>query len=318
MSFVPVVVMALILLVTTVLLGIADRLLVTYGECRIKIRRDEDEREIVVQGGNYLLRELKNNGVELTSSCGGKCTCGYCKVTVREGAGSILPTEEVFVSREEKRAGTRLACAVKVKNDMEIYIPDFLTTVRTIVKNESYDPKLKWKFHTDDQKLLPEHTPPTVELSDVEQEEIEKIVAKHQGVRGGLIPALQDISDRFNYLPEKSLSVIAAQLDIPLSMVFRTATFYNAFSLKPRGKHIISVCMGTACHVKGAPEVLAALEDELGVKAGDTTEDLRFTLEEVRCIGCCGLAPVLKVGEDIHGHMSRKKVPELIESYREA
>ena len=93
-------------------------------------------------------------------------------------------------------------------------------------------------------------------------------------------------------------------------------TFYNAFSLKPRGRHLITVCLGTACHVKGAGNIMSALETHLGIKMGQTTEDMMFTLEGVRCIGCCGLAPVLKVGEDVHGLMTVKKVPRLIDMYR--
>jgi len=102
---------------------------------------------------------------------------------------------------------------------------------------------------------------------------------------------------------------------MPLSAVCRIATFYNAFSLEPRGKNIVTVCLGTACHVKGAGKVVAALEGELGIRSGETTKDMLFTIETVRCIGCCGLAPVLKVGEDIHGLMSKSKVPELLGMY---
>jgi len=98
----------------------------------------------------------------------------------------------------------------------------------------------------------------------------------------------------------------------------RIATFYKSFSLEPRGKHIISVCLGTACHVKGAGRVTSALESELGIRRGETTQDMKFTIETVRCIGCCGLAPVLKVGEDVHGLMSKMMVPELLHAYEKA
>ena len=108
---------------------------------------------------------------------------------------------------------------------------------------------------------------------------------------------------------------IADQLSMPLSAVCRIATFYNAFSLEPRGKHLITICLGTACHVKGAERVTQAFESELGIGRGTTTQDMEFTLESVRCIGCCGLAPVLKVGEDIHGHFAKNKVQELLKSY---
>ena len=135
MNFAPILVMDSILLVITVLLAIADRLLVTYGECKITVNQEDEQKEFLVQGGNYLLANLIENSIHISSSCGGKATCGYCKVKVLSGGGPILPTEELFMSREEKRDGLRLACQVKVKNDIEVYIPDYLTTVKNIVKN---------------------------------------------------------------------------------------------------------------------------------------------------------------------------------------
>ena len=127
---------------------------------------------------------------------------------------------------------------------------------------------------------------------------------------------LRELNTSFKYLPKPILLLISKEMDIPLSMVFRIATFYNAFSLKPRGEHIITVCMGTACHVKGAAGILEKFEQELGLKAGQTTPDKMFTLDAVRCIGCCGLAPVLTVDDNVHGLMTKKKVPELLERYK--
>lgn len=154
-----------------------------------------------------------------------------------------------------------------------------------------------------------------IEISVKDMEIINRIIKDYKDTEGPLVPILQKANDTYNYLPEPVLKYIAEQLNMPLSMVCRIATFYNAFSLEPRGKHIITVCLGTACHVKGAGKVVAALERELGIKNGETTKDMRFTLETVRCIGCCGLAPVLKVGEEIHGLMSKTKVPELLGTY---
>lgn len=133
-----------------------------------------------------------------------------------------------------------------------------------------------------------------------------------------LVPILQRANNTYNYLPEYVLRFVADKLDMPLSAVCRIATFYNAFSLEPRGKHLITICLGTACHVKGAERVTQAFESELGIQRGSTTQDMIFSLESVRCIGCCGLAPVLKVGEDIHGHMAKNKVPELLRIYEGA
>jgi NADH:ubiquinone oxidoreductase subunit E len=157
-----------------------------------------------------------------------------------------------------------------------------------------------------------------IEISVKDMEIMNKIIEEYKDAEGGLVPVLQKANDTFNYLPEPVLRYTAEKLNIPLSVVYRIATFYNAFSLKPRGKHIISVCLGTACHVKGADKVIFAIENELGIEKGETTEDMLFTLETVRCIGCCGLAPVVKVGEEIHGLMSKGKVPELIEMYKSA
>jgi len=158
----------------------------------------------------------------------------------------------------------------------------------------------------------------TIEISVQDMEIVDNIIKDFEISEGTLVPILQRANDTFNYLPEPVLKYISRKLDIPLSTVCRIATFYNAFSLEPRGKHIITICLGTACHVKGAERITATFESELGISRGTTTKDMIFTLETVRCIGCCGLAPVLKVGEDIHGLMAKNKVPELLKSYQHA
>ena len=140
MNFMPLILMNAILLVITILLAIADRLLVTYGRCRITVTRGEENQEFDVQGGNTLLSYL-----EINSSCGGKGSCGYCKVRVQTGGGQILPTEEIFMSRQEKLEGMRLACQVKVKNDVAISIPDYLTIVRQMALNNKFDTKKRWR-----------------------------------------------------------------------------------------------------------------------------------------------------------------------------
>jgi NADH:ubiquinone oxidoreductase subunit E/NAD-dependent dihydropyrimidine dehydrogenase PreA subunit len=157
-----------------------------------------------------------------------------------------------------------------------------------------------------------------IDISMKDMEIMNRIIKEYKDIEGPLVPILQKANDTYNYLPEPVLRYVADQLNMPLSVVCRIATFYNAFSLEPRGKHIITVCLGTACHVKGAGKVVAALESELGIKSGESTKDMLFTLETVRCIGCCGLAPVLKVGEDIHGLMSKTKVPEVLGMYSNA
>ncbi|MDQ1326939.1 MAG: Na+-transporting NADH:ubiquinone oxidoreductase subunit [Candidatus Poribacteria bacterium] len=135
-----------VIVALAILLIVAQRLLVTYGECKITVTQESGAKELLVQGGDYLINYLSANNIDLSSSCGGKAICGYCKVQVVKGGGPILPTEEPFMTREAKLNGMRLGCQVKVRNDIEIYIPDYLTTVMDIVKNRTYDPNRKWRF----------------------------------------------------------------------------------------------------------------------------------------------------------------------------
>jgi len=314
--FIPVVIIFSILLIIVVLLIIADKLLVSYGECKISIKKEDEEKEFTVQGGESLLSAMISNGVSISAPCGGRGSCGYCKVQMSSGGGEMLPTEELFISKEEQKLGTRLACQVKIKEDLQLYIPDLITSVKSMVKAGTIDTKLKWKFLRKDRpQLLPE-SKKFKKLPKNDRTVVEDIIEKYRDMRGNLMPVLQTLNEQFKYLPEPILRSIAKDMDVSLSEIFRIATFYNAFSLEPRGKIIISVCLGTACHVKGASDILAKFEEELGIKSGETTEDKTFTLDAVRCIGCCGLAPVLTINEDVHGLMTKKRVPELIEHYR--
>jgi len=145
MNWMPLLVMNGLLLVITVLLGVADRLLVTYGRCRVTIRRKEGDQSFDVQGGGTLLACLTEQGIEISSSCGGKGSCGYCKVRVVEGGGQILPTEEIFMSRQERSEGMRLACQVKIKNDVAIAVPDLLEIVRQMAVNNKFDTRKRWR-----------------------------------------------------------------------------------------------------------------------------------------------------------------------------
>ena len=136
--------MGVILFVITVLLSIADKLLVSYGTCKISLEQNGEESVFEVEGGANLLTYLIEQGVEISSSCGGKGSCGYCKVQVPEGGGPILPTEEIFMSRQEKLRDMRLACQVKVKNDIKITIPDFLEVVGEMVAAGKFDAGKRW------------------------------------------------------------------------------------------------------------------------------------------------------------------------------
>ena len=164
--------------------------------------------------------------------------------------------------------------------------------------------------------VLPEEGKTKIELPPEDLERMKNIIEEYRGQKGALVPILQNINAAYNYLPENMLRYISQELDIPLSLIYRIATFYNAFSLKPRGKHIVTVCMGTTCHVKGAPMIVSALERELGIRTGETSEDMNFTLETVACLGCCGLAPVMTVGEDLYGKLTQAKIPKIIKTYR--
>ena len=144
-----------------------------------------------------------------------------------------------------------------------------------------------------------------------------KILEKNKGKKENIIAVLQDIDAEYHYLPEFIMRYISIKLDMPLSQIYNIATFYSAFSLTPRGKYIISVCLGTACHVKGAPRIMESLERELGIKSGETTSDLSFSLEPVRCLGCCGLAPVITINEDVHGKLIPTAVPKVLRRYKE-
>ncbi|MGD8512817.1 MAG: NAD(P)H-dependent oxidoreductase subunit E [Deltaproteobacteria bacterium] len=132
-----------------------------------------------------------------------------------------------------------------------------------------------------------------------------------------LVMILQDITRSYNYIPPQVLPHVARKLGVPLSKVFSLATFYKAFSLEPRGKYVVSVCTGTACHVRGARNIMSGLHNVLKIKEGETTDDLMFTLESVRCMGCCASGPVIRVNNDTHGGLDPDRIIPVISQYRE-
>lgn len=148
------------------------------------------------------------------------------------------------------------------------------------------------------------------------KEKVTEIVERNKGREGPLMPILQEINAAFNYLPENVLKYVSERTDYSLSHVLRVATFYSAFSVVPRGKYIINVCLGTTCYVRGSERLMEKFSDVLKIKADETTPDMIFTLKSVRCIGCCGLAPAIMVGADVYGKQSTKQVPEIIKRYR--
>ncbi|MCX7912061.1 MAG: NADH-quinone oxidoreductase subunit NuoE [Dehalococcoidales bacterium] len=147
------------------------------------------------------------------------------------------------------------------------------------------------------------------------REKTRQVLKKYQQDKSALIDILHDTQAAIGYLPREALEEIARGLGIPLSQVYSVVTFFKAFSLEPRGRHLIQVCMGTACHVRGADKVLAQIEKELGVKAGANTADLRFTLQTVNCVGSCALGPVVIVDQDYYGEMAPEKVSGMLGNY---
>ena len=153
----------------------------------------------------------------------------------------------------------------------------------------------------------------TTELREMENT-VGAILDKHQRDEGLLVSILQDVQAEFNYLPQDALVAVSQGLSVPLSQVYSVATFFKAFSLKEKGRHSVHVCMGTACHVRGAVRILDRLEDDLGIKNGETTADLKYTLETVNCVGACALGPIVVVDGEYAGQMSVDKVKPLLES----
>ncbi len=144
---------------------------------------------------------------------------------------------------------------------------------------------------------------------------VDEIMARYDYRDSALIAILQDIQKQFNYLPQNLLRYVALRINIPLPRVYSISTFYKAFSLKPRGRHLIDVCLGTACHVRGGMNIMERLERELGIKNGETTYDEKFSVKSVRCVGCCGLAPVIVIDDEFHGKLNQEQIPKILAKY---
>ena len=147
------------------------------------------------------------------------------------------------------------------------------------------------------------------------RQKVGQVLDNYQHDKGMLVSILQDVQAEYNYLPKEALTHVSQGLNIPLSQVYSVATFFKAFSLNPRGRHLINVCLGTACHVRGAVRILEKIERDLGISSGGTAQDLRFTLETVNCVGACALGPIVIIDEEYHGEMTTDKVKSLIERY---
>ncbi len=150
----------------------------------------------------------------------------------------------------------------------------------------------------------------------IELAQVDTIIGKHEADQRALISLLLDIQDEFYYLPQEALERVAEKLEMPAVQVYQVARFYKAFSLKPRGKHLITVCLGTACHVRGGERMVEQLGRLLDVAPGETTEDHQFTLATVNCLGCCALGPVMVVDGTYYGKMAATKIEKILAKYR--
>ena len=157
-----------------------------------------------------------------------------------------------------------------------------------------------------------------VELESSYRETVGNILARHKRQQGPLMPILQEVNAAFNYFPQSVLQYISQETGYPLSHIYRIATFYSAFSVVPRGRYVINVCMGTTCYVRGSQRLMEKVSDLLAIQPDQTTPDMKFTLKSVRCIGCCGLAPAIMVGGEFYGKLTRKDLPGIVQKYREA
>ena len=144
--------------------------------------------------------------------------------------------------------------------------------------------------------------------------EVDEIVARYRGDESALIQILLDIQREYYWLPKEALLKLSERLEVPLNRIYHIATFYKAFSLTPRGRHQVMVCMGTACYIRGAPQLLDKVEEILKIKSGETSSDMRFTLTTVNCLGCCALGPVVVVDGEYHGRLAPAKVRQFLEA----
>lgn len=147
---------------------------------------------------------------------------------------------------------------------------------------------------------------------EVEESKVKKHIKKYNSEKKALISILQDIQEEYNYLPQEALRIVSKTLGVPLIDIVGVATFFRAFSLEPRGKHLITVCLGTACHVRGGPKILEEFERKLNIEAGKTSKDGQFSLETVACLGCCAIGPVVVVDGNYHAQTTIRKVGSIL------
>jgi len=153
-------------------------------------------------------------------------------------------------------------------------------------------------------------------MVEIDLNRVEEIIDRYEGEEGVLIQLLLDLQSEFNWIPREVIARISERLHIPKSQIYRIASFYKAMSLSPVGRHVIQVCLGTACQVRGAPRIMDRVKESLGIEEEETTQDMRFTLRRVNCLGCCAMGPVVVVDGDYHGKVTPSEVEDLLESYK--
>lgn len=153
-------------------------------------------------------------------------------------------------------------------------------------------------------------------VNDERYDSLDRVLEEHEDQEGSLITVLHHAQKIFGHLPREVQIYIAERLGIPFAEVYGVVSFYSLFTVKPRGEFTIEVCMGTACYVKGARKVLDKLQETLGIEPGETTKDGKFTIETTRCLGACSLAPIIKIGDDVHGNIKAEEIPELLKKYQ--
>jgi len=146
---------------------------------------------------------------------------------------------------------------------------------------------------------------------------VKEAIDRFRDMKGALIPVLHEVQDTYGYLPEDVLHLVSDELGIPMTDIYGVTSFYSFFSLEPKGEHIIRVCMGTACYIKGAQSLIDRIGTDFGIKPGETTKDGKFTLEATRCLGACGLAPVMTIDDDVHGRLMQGDIPKVLKKYSE-
>ena len=232
--------------------------------------------------------------------------CAMCTLAPRMvECGNHINIEKLTYSEVESVSGTPGSFDVRVRKKARSVDPDKCTgcgecMADCLVHNLAYlDP------------LIPE----PLDLTPDQLAEVDQIIAEHAPGEASVLPVLQGINAKYKWLPPGAVQRTSDVLGMPLARVLRVATFYNMFSFEPRGEHLIHVCLGTACYVKGGGKILEAVERQLGIQVGGTTEDLCFSLETVSCVGCCGQSPVMTIGDDIYGYLSQDKIRDILASY---